>query len=302
MSSRVEQENARQAAEAERLQKKIERDSREQRAGDTSRETFSRLVKTNTQGTQDAKRQGEKTRTDRQGEERAGAAAKQHAETERTARTVRGGVVQQSKVMEQARSFQGTLQSQQTQTHQADHGRVERRDQGKARDKLDREDRETGIQRQEQKRDAEAELARVEGREHARPNAAIRDQDRGSGGDSRGDDGTAAALAQAKKAAAPAEGAQAPREVKQIPPELLEKLVSAVYLGVNQKGLKEFQIELKDGPLKGAFLKISADGGKVALRFEGLGADEKRLLEASKGELMRRLGKKGLSLSRFDVS
>jgi hypothetical protein len=89
--------------------------------------------------------------------------------------------------------------------------------------------------------------------------------------------------------------------VKQIPPEMLEKLVSTVYLAVTEKGLKEFQIELKDGVLKGAFLKISAENGKVGLSFSGLDAGTKNLVESSKGDLMRRLEKKGLKLARLDV-
>lgn len=301
MSSRVEQENQAKAAEAERLHKKLERESREQKAGDAGRETFARLVKSSQQGHQEARTRSEPGDKARQGEEQAGKTARQAQEGDRTARMARGGVVQQSRVMEQARSFQGVLQGQQGQTQETDRGRVSARDDGKAKDKVERDDRETSIQKAEHKRDTEAELARVEAREQARPNAAIQGDGGGGAGEQRDDGGAAAAAAAKTKSAAAVQGAQAPREVKQIPPELLEKLVSAVYLGVNQKGLKEFQIELKDGPLKGAFLKITAEGGKVGLRFEGLGTEERRLVEASKGELMRRLGKKGLSLARLEV-
>lgn len=304
MSSRVEQENQARQAEAERLQKKLERESRDHKAGDAGRETFARLVKSSQQGQQETRTKGEQARGEaHKGEEQAGRAARQAGEGDRAARLARGGVVQQSRVMEQARSFQGVLQGQQGQTRETEQGRVEARDHGTSQDRVERDDRETSIQKAETKRDAEAEQARVEAREQARPNAAIQGDCGGGGGEPR-DDGGAAAAAALRKAqqAAPTQGAQAAREVKQIPPELLEKLVSAVYLGVNQKGLKEFQIELKDGPLKGAFLKITAEDGKVGLRFEGLGADEKRLVEASKGELMRRLGKKGLALARLEVA
>jgi hypothetical protein len=305
MSSRVEQENqARQAAEAERLQKRIEKDGREQRTSEANREAFAKLVSRDRtaadQGARDAKAKGERTEAEaKQGDAQAGKAGKQAGDAERAARMARGGVLQQSRVMEQARSFQGVLQNHQGTTQQADTGRVERREQGKNKDRVERDDREVGIQRQEQKRDVEAELARVEAREQGRPNAAIDANGKGDKGDGRGNEG-AQALAKSK-APASAQGAQAAREVKQIPPELLEKLVSAVYLAVNDKGLKEFQIELKDGPLKGALLKITAEDGKVGLRFEGLGAGEKRLVEASKGELLRRLEKKGLALARLDV-
>jgi hypothetical protein len=301
MTSRVEQENQAKAAEAERLQKKIDREARDAKA----RDAFAKLVRTNQQDSSVQRQKNEKQAESQRGEEHAGKTARQAQEGDRAARSARGGVQQQSKAMEQARSFQGVLTNQQSATREADKGRVERRDQGTKKDRVEKDDREVGIRRQETKKEVEAEAARIEAREQARPNAAIQGDNRGSSGgsDKGSEDNAASAIAQARKAAAPqAQGVQAPREVKQIPPELLEKLASAVYLGVNQKGLKEFQIELKDGPLKGAFLKISADGGKVALRFEGVGADEKRLLEASKGDLLRRLEKKGLSLSKLEVA
>lgn len=301
MSSRVEQENQARQAEAERLQKRVEREGRDAKTNDASREAFGRLVKSN-QGERQARAQGDEHRAStRRGEEKGSEHARKADEGDRAARMARGGVVQQGKLMEQARSFQGVMQSQQATTHEADKGRVERRDQGKQKDRVERDDRETAITRAEHKRDVEAEEARIEARAQAAPHAAIRgDADRGGGGDGRGDD-PSAAIARQKQAASAAADVKAPREVKQIPPELLEKLVSAVWLGVSQKGLKEFHIELKDGPLKGAFLKISAEGGRVGLRFEGLGADERRLVEASKGELMRRLEKKGLALARLEV-
>lgn len=301
MTSKVEQENqARQAAEAERLTKKIEREGRDAKSSEASRNAFSQLVKTSQSSRDEAKAKGERAQGEAQQGEQSAKSTKQGGDLERAARLARGGVLQQSKIQEQARSFQGVLQNHAGETRDADKGRVERRDQGIKKDTVEKEDRSTDVHKQESKRDAEAELQRVEAHEQARPNAAIDADAGGDQRDQRGDPG-AAAIAGAKTAEA-AKGPQGAREVKQIPPELLEKLVSAVYLAVNDKGLKEFQIELKDGPLKGGFLKISADDGKISLSFGNLGADEKRLVEASKGELMRRLEKKGLTLSRLDVS
>ena len=301
MSSKVEQENhARQAAEADRLNKKIDREGRDAKATEASRNAFSQLVKTSQSGQSEAKEKGERAQGEAKQGEQTAKSAKQGSDLERAARMARGGVLQQSRVQEQARSFQGVLQNQTGQTQEADKGRVERRDQGVKKDTVEKEDRGVDVQKQETKRDADAELQRVEAREGARPNAAINaDAGGGEQGDNRGDPG-AAALGKTQGVDGP-KGPQGAQGVKQIPPELLEKLVSAVYLAVNDKGLKEFQIELKDGPLKGALLKISADDGKITLGFTNLGADEKRLVEASKGELMRRLEKKGLTLSRLDV-
>jgi hypothetical protein len=292
--SRVEGERG--SREAERAQKEQDKRVREDKSRATDREAFGRLV---------AKKQEGQT-----GAEQARAAVLQQPQSEAAKRAMlaRGGVVQQSRVQEQARSFQGTLEQTQQSTQQHDAGRVAQREVGKGKDRVEHEDRHSEVvHKAEARRDADTEQARVAAQDAARPNAAIRgDGGGGGGGDDSPprDDGSAAAAAALKKAAqppAPTAQAQAAREVKQIPPELLEKLVSTVYLAVNDKGLKEFQIELKDGDLKGAFLKISADGGKVALKFQGLDPQTKALVESSKGELMRRLEKKGLSLSRLEV-
>lgn len=295
MSSKVEQENqARQAAEADRLNKKLEREGRDAKTSESGRAAFAQLVNRSQAGQSEGKAKGERA----QGEQ-AQASAKQGGELERAARMARGGVLQQSRVQEQARSFQGVLSGHTEETRAADKGRVERREQGSKKDSVDKDERTADVRKQESKRDVEADVARVEAREQGQANAAINADAGGGQGKGRGEQGAAASVA--PMAADAAQGTQAARAVKQIPPELLEKLVSAVYLAVNDKGLKEFHIELKDGPLKGGLLKISADNGKIALSFSNLGGDEKRLVEASKGELMRRLEKKGLTLSRLDV-
>ena len=299
--ARVE-EDARKAQDAERLQQKIEREARDAKTGQANRDAFSKLVK----GNQQQSAQTAKAKTDQksaqQSEQQGAKVAKEQLAQNQKAKTARSSVQTQSKAMEQARSFQGVLAKQESSTKQTDNCRVESRDDGNKNDRVERDDREVDLKRADTKRDVEQENARVEAREQARPNAAI--ESRGgdaSGGDGRGDDRGAQAIAMKAGTVQQAQQASAAHQVKQIPPELLEKLVSAVYLGVNEKGLKEFQIELKDGPLKGAAMRISADDGKVSLSFSGLDADTKRLVEASKGDLMRRLSSKGLTLSRLDV-
>jgi hypothetical protein len=305
MTSRVEEQNAKNAAEAERLNKKIEREGRDAKASQSSREAFSKLVRTNQQSSSEAKSQGERTQNEaKQGEAQAQKGAKNASEADRAARLARGGALAQNRVLEQARSFQGVLTNQQASTQEADKGRVERREAGSQKDRVEAEDKAADVDKQEATRDAEVEQAKVEARHDAQvANGAInpdgsngQQKDKRQGG--QGDEGGAK---QQLQSATPTQKAQGPRAVKQIPPEVLEKLCSAVWLGVNEKGLREFQIELKDGPLKGALVKITAEDGKVALSFSNVGADEKRLIEASKGDLMRRLEKKGLSLARLDV-
>lgn len=302
MTSRVEEQNAKNAAEAERLNKKIDREGRDAKASETSRDAFSKLVRTNQQSSSEAKNQGERAQGEaKQGEAQAQKGAKNASEADRAARLARGGALSQNRVLEQARSFQGVLTNQQAQTHEADKGRVERREAGTQKDRVEAEDKAADVEKQEATRDADVEQAKVEARNDAKANAAI-NPDGSNGGQKekrsgQGEEGGQKQL----QTAAPAEKAKGAHQVKQIPPEVLEKLCSAVWLGVNEKGLREFQIELKDGPLKGALVKITAEDGKVALSFSNVGADEKRLIEASKGDLMRRLEKKGLSLARLDV-
>jgi hypothetical protein len=306
--SRVEEEaHQRAAAEAERVQKKADRDARDAKVNDTSREAFAKLVKGQVQVEAKKKPEAEQAGKETQrGEERAGQAAKKTAdEADRTARMSRGGVLHESRAMEQARSFQGALARTQNETQQHNTQLVERRETGTQKDRVEREDRQGElVDRAQVKREREAEQARVEAYEGKRVNAAIDTNQKNtdsSGGQQQGSDERAIAALRQKHAAPAAETAAA-REVKQIPPELIEKLVSTVHLAVTQRGLKEFQIELKEGVLSGATLKISAQDGKVTLRFSGLDAEKKNLIESSRGDLMRRLGKKGLDLARLELA
>ena len=298
MTTRVE-DDARKAADAERMQQRVDKEARDVKTSQTSREAFGKLVKTGQAQHQDAKGKAAKQGEAKQGEAQGQKVQKEAAANDRAARASRGGIQQQSKAMEQAKSFSGVLTNQQSSTAQTDKGRVEKRDAGKDKDRVERDDREVDVKRADTKKDVEADVARVEAREQGRPNAAI-DADTSGGGDQRGRERAPMGMPQPTTVQA-AQSTAASREVKQIPPELLEKLVSAVYLGVNEKGLKEFQIELKDGPFKGAFMRVSAEDGKVSLRFEGLDQNSKRLLEGCKGDLMKRLSAKGLSLARLDV-
>jgi hypothetical protein len=296
--SRVEGEQSSASREAERVQHETDKRVRDDKAQSADRQAFGKLMQNQKTARDASAKTGQQQQQAKSGDAKG-------PDLARTALMARAGGAQQSKLVETAKTFQGSLEQAQQKSSTADQGRVTTRDTGKQKDRVERDDRSEVLQAKvDAKKDRESELARVEARDGQRPNAAIgQDQHKGSDGQPK-DDGAAAAAAAVKKAAQQpqaVQGAKAAQPVKQIPPELLEKLVSTVYLAVTEKGLKEFQIELKDGPLKGGFLKISAENGKVALSFSGIGASEKNLLEASKGDLMRRLEKKGLSLSRFEV-
>ena len=296
--SRVEGEQSSASREAERVQHETDKRVRDDKTQSADRQAFGKLMQNQKSARDASAKAGQQQQQAKSGDAKG-------PDLARTALMARAGGAQQSKLVETAKTFQGSLEQAQHKSSTADQGRVTTRDTGKQKDRVERDDRNEVLQAKvESKKDRESELARVEAREGQRPNAAIgQDQHKGSDEQPK-DDGAAAAAAAVKKAAQQpqaVQGAKTAQPVKQIPPELLEKLVSTVYLAVTEKGLKEFQIELKDGPLKGGFLKISAENGKVALSFSGIGASEKNLLEASKGDLMRRLEKKGLALSRFEV-
>ena len=303
--SRVDNDSTPSAQEAERVQKESDKRTRDAKNQETDRQTFGKLLSGQKQSKETQGQQGKQQAEAKQGEHSAKTQHKGASDAERAGRMARGGTLQHSKAMEQAKGFQAALAQTQQHSGSNDQGRVERRDVGKQKDKVEIDDRQGDqLKKAEAKKDADVDKAQVEAHEAHRPNAAI-GSDRGSGdSDGRGKDhGRAAAAAAMKKQTSTAAAAtsSARHEVKQIPPEMLEKLVSTVYLAVTEKGLKEFQMEFKDGPLAGAFVKISAENGKVALKFSGLDTNTKNLVEASKGDLLRRLEKKGLSLSRLDL-
>ncbi len=298
--SRVEDEaQAKAAADAERLQKKIDRDTRDSKATSAQRETFAKMMK----GGQTQQRTDKSPVLRKEAERQGAAQQKTASDAERKAQMARGGLQSNARALEQAKSFQGGLSRAHSETQQSDAQRTESRDTGVSHDRVDRDERGTEqLQKAEVKKDQQHDLQRIEAREPQHlANAAIdgNGQGGGGGGNKREHPGAPAHSVAAPVAAAA--GPSAAHEVKQIPPELLEKLVSTVYLAVNQKGLREFQIELKEGVLSGATLKISADDGKISLRFIGLDAQKQNLIESSKGELMRKLEKKGLRLARLDV-
>lgn len=92
-----------------------------------------------------------------------------------------------------------------------------------------------------------------------------------------------------------AEGPRAPHAVK-IPQELIEKIANAVQVAMAADGRTELVISLKGTMLDGVTLKVTARKGKVNCTFEGCDKQLGNLIESSKGELMRQLGKRGLEL------
>ena len=299
--SRVEEQQKHAQAEAERLQKQADRASRDAKRSDEARNRFGELVKQG-QGQDQAmtklaqKSQGEQVLAQHvQGEQAAA----------RMARLARGGTLQHGRILEQVKSFQGTLETQKGTTEEADKGRVERREDGLAEARSHHEERVSDLDRKKEARaETERDLLKAEAREKARANAAIDAGGQHKGGSSSEGEATADPNAVKGVGAAgtgQAAEAQAAHEVKQIPEAILEALANEVYVGINEKGLAEFRVELKEGILQGATLRVTADGGKIQLAFEGLAGNAKRLVQASEGDIAKRLRAKGLILDEIRV-
>jgi hypothetical protein len=105
-----------------------------------------------------------------------------------------------------------------------------------------------------------------------------------------------------QQGAAAAEGsAKSSGSSKTIPAEIIAYLVRAIFVGINEEGLKTMRIELKGAGLDGGILDIKADGGKIFLHFKDLDDNTERLLQSSKGPLMGKLEAKGLALEEMKV-
>lgn len=222
------------------------------------------------------------------------------------ARMARGGTLQHGRILEQVKSFQGTLQNQKAQSAEAQEGRVQRREDGMIETRVQSDERITDLeQKRETRAEQEREQAKAEAQAEGRANAAISGRGGSGGGSSQhqndGQGEHAAAAIQKAKGAAGAEEAASARAVQQIPELILQALADKVYVGVNAEGLAEFRIELKEGILEGATLQVTAAEGGIKLQFHGLEGNAKRLVQASEGDLARRLGAKGLRLQSLST-
>jgi hypothetical protein len=308
--SRVESDRQAQV-DAERLQQRVDRESRDKKTGDAQRDAFGKLMKSQTQAKDThgklQKAQGEA----KQGEKRGADDLKGQSDAAKRAALARGSSLGHGRIAEQAKSFQGALESTQNKTHEQHKTTTERSESRVSESRVEAEDRSKELTATDDKtvdtrKDGERDAVRAESKEAAARGTATNNAIEGSADqqqrekNKQGQGGGQPQQQPQPQGVAPVQKSAPAHEVKQIPPELLEKLASAIRVGVNEKGLREFQIELKDGVLQGATLRITAENGQVALKFTGLKGHMKNLVESSKGDLMRRLESKGLRLSRID--
>lgn len=147
----------------------------------------------------------------------------------------------------------------------------------------------------EERRMAEAQLLQVDPDEHRKNGKegknGQRDQEgqEGSTRDAKGVDGVAN-----KSGAQGATGAK-------IPEQILEAIAKSVAMQISPDGRTELAISLKGTLLDGVTLHVTAKKGKVFCTFEGADKQLGNLIESSRGELMRQLGKRGLELEGLRV-
>jgi hypothetical protein len=305
MSSVKEQEQAQALArqEAERMQKVSDKAARDAKTSTADRQTFGKLVQQG-QAQQNLTRANLGKQEQGQASERLQTLAQGlKQESVKNVRLHRDGAVLQNRALEQAKSFGGQLETKSVETATTTKTQTHERADAKDVDRGRVEERGLALERkQEAAKDAEAEAQVAESTAKERPNAAIdASQDRGD--DSRGgEESTRLENAKAGHKAgdiAPAAEVRYTREVQKIPEEILKKLVDAIYVGVNEKGLHTFRMEMKDGVMQGGSVEITADAGKITLTFGGLEGNTRNMVESSKGDLMRRMEKRGLTLDNI---
>ncbi len=85
-------------------------------------------------------------------------------------------------------------------------------------------------------------------------------------------------------------------------PELLQKLVRYVRVGLNGLGEKEIQIDLHETVFRGLKLRLAAKDGKVKVHFLASEGETRRLFEKNSSEIRQALEAKGILVESIQVS
>lgn len=110
------------------------------------------------------------------------------------------------------------------------------------------------------------------------------------------------AVGEADGAAATAE-ARGAGSAARIPPEIIQKIVRQVLVGVNQKGLSEVHIDFKGSELEGTSMVLTADGNKIYARVFTDNRNFGRMFKASHTDLAKALkNAANLSLESLEIT
>jgi len=302
MSSSIK-DSAKQAADMVRVQADL--DKEHQRAQDKQnqeRADFSRIMekKDESRRLESSRQENHRARGQEQKKDQRTAAQKKQQEASQQAKRP---LKQEHQASKQARMLHQKLDAHRKDSSALKNDQSLARKDGIQETKEATEDRKLDLDEQDrqsvdQKEDRKAAL----GEQDAADVPIDPDQRQGQQkqqGDGRRDDGSQSGPQQAS---ATAEGLSKSRGAsKIIPAEILAYLVRAIFVGIDQTGLKTMRIELKGAGLEGGTLDIKADGGKLFLHFKDLDDNTDRLLQSSKGTLMRKLEEKGLLLEEMRV-
>jgi hypothetical protein len=207
----------------------------------------------------------------------------------------------------QSQKFQETLQQQADETiDQAKSGIQERtgdlRETKKSSDKKSEVEDRRKVDKQEGDKLAERydRISRDDPRKNQQGGSMGGDTD--SNADKKGFSAGQSTAAVAGTGASVAPEEVAPSSMLRLPPEVIQKIVERVMVGVNTEGLNEFHIQFHEHVLSGSSLSVTAKDGKITARFTTDDVNVKRLLKASEGELSRVFHQKGLYLDRLEVT
>ena len=297
--SRVSERQDQQRMEAERLQKRADKETRTQQDGQKSQQ-FGKMLQE--KGARLAHGEAHAQKSAKEGAEQATPQGATKGDSARMRQLARGGADHSSRLMDQVKSFESTLARAGKETTEGNETLTHAKEESAFVGRTASEDRAVDVdQKAESQQERLKEDARAESADKAKANAAIDGRAGGGAGqgqqqsrDGNKDSSHVLAKPQAVDVAKAnqAKTADAPK----IPDALLEKLVSEVWHGVTAKGDHEFHIELKEGILAGAKMTVSSKDGKISLGFSGLDQNSERLIGASEGDLIRRFAAKGLTL------
>ena len=298
MSSRIEQQRQDQARQAEKAQKAQDRSSRDQQKTQNKRQNFSDKIK---------KQGGQEQNVKKHQQQRTGQ-QKQASESQNTSQSQagRGNSMHQQRMMQQAKSFSGVLGQFQKKGQEEGMIQTRSRSEGKEADGVQDHDRVSDLDTHSEEVHEKQETGKTEEtQQEAQTEQALQtaiesatDSPKKDQQQQQDNEGSQ----QQNQAITEAQGPQGAAGAHPIPPEILEKLVAQIFVGVNAEGAQMFNFTFQEGVLSGCAVSVTSNGaGRIKLSISGLEGQAKRLLSASEGDIAKRLASHKLDLESFEV-
>ena len=285
-----------------KAQKAQDRASRDQQRTQNKKQNFADKLKKQGGQEQNVKQHQSKADQQRMGQQKQA----NEAQNTRQGNMGRGNSMHQQRLMQQAKSFSGVLGKFQQQSQQDGMVQNRARTEGKEADTVETQDRVSDLDTQgeevrEQQETGQAEELRQEAQADQAKQAAIESatdapkRDQQNQQDNQDPDPQSQAITEAQ-------GPQGAAGAHPIPPEILEKLVAQIFVGVSADGAQMFNFTFQEGVLSGCAVSVSSNGaGRIKLSISGLEGQAKRLLSASEGDIAKRLAAHKLDLESFEI-